>query len=284
MANPPVLFDLDLLAARRRRAARAPEDFLQREAADLVQERLDEVNRPFTAPAIVGPRAAVWAEALRLDAPTLVADGDVLDLEEGAHDLVIHALALHSANDPVGQLVQMRRALCPDGLMIACAFGGRSLHELRTALAEAEVALTGGLSPRVAPMADLRDLGGLLQRAGLALPVADSFTLTVTYADLTALVRDLRAMGETNVLAARDRRVPPRALFARADQIYREAFGDAEGRLPVTVELVFLTGWAPAASQPQPLRPGSATARLADVLGTTEMPAGDAAPRPARDD
>ena len=150
-------------------------------------------------------------------------------------------------------------------------FGGATLQELRAALAQAETTLTGGLSPRVLPMADIRDLGGLLQRAGLALPVADSRKLTVRYPDLATLIRDLRGMGETNALAARHRALPPRDLFTETERLYRQHFAD-DGYLLATFELVFLTGWAPDATQPQPLRPGSAQTRLADALGVPETP------------
>ena len=213
---PPALFDADLLALRRWRAARlGPADVLHAEVAGDIEERLAAVNRRFTAPAIVGPRAALWADLLVLPGARLVPDADTLDLEPGAHDLVVHALALHWANDPVGQLVQARRALRPDGLLIAALFGGETLHELRAALAEAEVATLGGLSPRVAPMGEIRDLGHLLQRAGLALPVADSRRFTVSYPSALALMRDLRAMGETNAMRDRLRRpsgVPKRSV------------------------------------------------------------------------
>lgn len=291
MSDPrQALFDRAALMQRRARAARAPVDFLQAEAADQVSERLLEVNRRFTAPAIVGPRADIWRDALVAQGVVadacLVPDDDVLPLEPAAHDLVIHALCLHAANDPVGQLVQMRHALRPDGLMIAALFGGRSLHELRAALAEAEAETTGGLSPRVAPMGEIRDLGGLLQRAGFALPVADSATLTITYPDLSALARDLRGMGETNALAARLKRPTRRAVFERATEVYASGFpaADGAGRIRATAEFVFLTGWKPSADQPQPLRPGSATHRLADALGVAERGTGDRVPRDTADD
>ena len=279
MHAPPRLFDADLLAARRARAAaQGPVDFLQAAVADEVSERLAEVNRRFRAPALVGPRPDIWGPALGAvvgGALRAVPDAETLDLAEGAHDLVVHALALHWANDPVGQLVQMRRALRPDGLMLAALFAGETLTELRAALAEAEVEVTGGLSPRIAPMGEIRDLGGLLQRAGFALPVADSRRFDVSYAGATQLMRDLRGMGETNVMAERHRRPMPRALLARAAAIYADAFGRPDGRVRATFELVFLTGWAPAAGQQKPLRPGSAQARLADALGTVEQKPGE---------
>lgn len=199
-------------------------------------------------------------------------DDDVLDLSPGAHDLVIHAMALHWANDPLGQLIQCRRALRPDGLCLAVLPGGQTLHELRASLAEAEAQVTGGLSPRVLPMAEIRDLGALMQRAGLALPVADSLPQTVEYRDFAALAADLRATGETNALTARLRYPTRRAVMARAARIYAATFTLPSGRLPATVELITLTGWAPHESQQQPLRPGSAKSRLADALRVPEQP------------
>ncbi len=273
----PALTDRTRLAAQRLRAGRAPALFLHAEMAGEVEERLKEVNRTFTAPAVVTPFPQVWRG--RLPGARIVADEPVLALEPGAHDLVIHALALHWADDPLGQIIQCRRALRPDGLFLAAFFGGQSLHELRAALAQAESDLTGGLAPRVLPMAEIRDAGGLLQRAGLALPVADSVTRRVLYRDLRHLAADLRAMGEGNALASRHPAPLSRAVVARAEAIYRARWGDDEGRLQATVETLYLTGWAPAASQPKPLRPGSATARLAEALGTAEIPL-EPAPRP----
>lgn len=273
--------DLTDRAALARHRARTRDEalFLHREAADLVAERLSEVNRAFTAPALVGSFGDIFAHAL--DSPVIVADDDTLALAAGAHDVVVHAMGLHWANDPVGQIIQCRRALRPDGLFLAVAFGGRTLHELRSALAQAEASVTGGLSPRVAPMADIRDLGGLLQRAGLAMPVADSVAFTVTYESLHTLARDLRGMGETNALADRPRHPTRRAVFDKAAEVYAVSFPADGNRIVATFELVFLTGWAPHENQPKPLRPGSAQARLADALGTAERPAGDkTAPKP----
>ncbi|QDL93674.1 SAM-dependent methyltransferase [Paroceanicella profunda] len=281
MTTPPDLFDIDLLARRRARLP-APETFLHREAAARVSERLIEVNRSFSAPAVIGWQAPVWAEELagnpRLSgAPALVEDTEVLALERGAQDLVVHGLGLHWSRDPVGTLIQMRLGLKPDGLMLAVSFGGQTLHELRAALAEAEVERAGGLSPRVAPMAEIRDLGALLQRAGFAMPVADTERLTVTYASPLNLMRELRAMGEGNVMRQR-RRVPLRRdVLLRACEIYQARWAGADGRVPATFDLVFLTGWAPSADQPVPKRPGSAVARLADALGTAERSAGQKA-------
>lgn len=179
---------------------------------------------------------------------------------------------MHWTNDPLGQLIQCRRALRPDGLFLGVMFGGQTLQELRASLAEAEAQVTGGLSPRVLPMGEIRDLGALMQRAGFALPVADSVTQTVHYPDLAALMSELRAMGETSALAARPRHFTRRAVLTRAEAIYRANFPAPNGRITATFELVFLTGWAPHESQQQPLRPGSAKARLADALRVPEQP------------
>ena len=260
MQQPPALTDL---AALQRNRARARDPFLHAEAVTDVQERLSEVNKAFTAAAVVTGFAEPWRNLL--PAARFVPEAEVLDLAPGAQDLVIHALGLHWANDPVGQLVQCRRALRPDGLVLALLFGGQTLHELRSALAQAETEITGGLSPRVLPMAEIRDLGGLVQRAGLALPVADSFTKRVMYRDIYHLMHDLRGMGETNALAARLRRPTARAVFARAGAIYHKVWGVGD-RIPATFEVITLTGWAPHDSQQQPLRPGSAQTLLATAL------------------
>lgn len=265
MTTPPLLTDRSALLRNRARA-KADALFLHDEVAAEVQERLIEVNRTFTAPAVVTGFPPVWP----MPGARVVADDDVLDLPVAGHDLVIHALGLHWANDPVGQLVQCRRALVPDGLFLGFLFGGQTLAELRACLAQAEAEVTGGLSPRVLPMGEIRDLGALLQRAGFALPVADSFTKTVTYGDFGALLHDLRAMGEGNALAARLRRPTRRAVFARAAELY-EAHHAQDGRLRATFEIICLTGWSPHEGQQKPLRPGSAAQRLADALGTAEL-------------
>jgi SAM-dependent methyltransferase len=274
MSAPPPLTDRETLIRHRRRAQAQPGHeaalFLHRIARADIEERLIEVNRTFTAPAVVTAFPQVWADFP--GQPRIVADDEVLALEPGAHDLVIHAMALHWANDPVGQLVQCRRALRPDGLCIAVLPGGETLHELRASLAEAESLVTGGLSPRVLPMGEIRALGALMQRAGLALPVADSVTQTVHYRALSTLYADLRGMGETNALAGRLRRFTGRQVLAAAEAVYRSSFATEAGQLRATFELVFLTGWAPHDSQQQPLRPGSAKARLADALRVPEQP------------
>ncbi|MEM8851743.1 MAG: SAM-dependent methyltransferase [Pseudomonadota bacterium] len=262
----PRLTDRRALAAHRARADGSAW-FLHDAAMDEVQERLKDVNRTFTAPAVVTAHPDLWADVV--PGAQIVPEAEVLDLTVGAHDLVIHAMCLHWADDPVGQIIQCRRALREDGLFMSVAPGGETLQELRAALGQAETEVLGGLSPRVAPMGEVRDMGSLLQRAGLALPVADVGTLRARYRDLPHLARDLRAMGETNALAARHKTTPPRGLFPRAGRIYSEAFPDGEG-IAATFQLVYLTGWAPSETQQKPLRPGSAQARLADALGVKE--------------
>ncbi len=263
---------VDPIALARHRA-RATDMFLQKLAADELQDRVSMVNKAFSAPAIVTPFPDVWDG--RLKNATVVETQDTLELQECQHDLVIHSLDLHWANDPVGQLIQCRRALKPDGLMLIATLGGQTLTELRAVLAESETYVSGGLSPRVAPMAEIRDLGALLQRAGAALPVADSIVQTIEYNDLTGLMHDLRRMGETNALAARQRVPSLKALFAHAALLYDQHYKAPSGNITATFELVVLTGWAPDENQPQPLRPGSATQRLADALGAQEQKLND---------
>ena len=253
---------------RNRKRAQSSALFMQEHAADELQERLIEVNRTFTSVAIVTGFPEFWAG--RYPDATIVSDEETLALEPDSHDLVLHTMCLHWANDPVGQLVQARHALKPDGLLLCTFFGGQTLHELRASLAEAEAAVTGGLSPRIAPMGEIRDLGGLLQRAGFALPVADSTPLTASYANAFHLMHDLRKMGENNALSQRIKYATRRNILTEAASIYAENFHNDDNRVDATFEIITLTGWAPADSQPQPLRPGSAKTRLADVLGAKE--------------
>lgn len=277
LPDAPLLTDRAALERARARARRiGPALFLHEAAAEELQFRVSGINRTFREIAIVtafpAPWQKIWPEA------RIVPDADHLDLGDEPLDLVIHAMALHWANDPVGQLVQSLRALKPDGLMLAVCLGGQSLHELRASLAEAEVRVTGGLSPRVLPMGEIRDLGALLQRAGFALPVADLLPLRASYRDLTHLAADLRAMGEVNALSARPRHASRRAIFTAAQDIYTAAFPAEDHRIAATYELVFLTGWAPDASQQQPMRPGSASHNLSEVLDQLAAER-DAAPR-----
>jgi SAM-dependent methyltransferase len=295
--TPPLIFDRALIRRRLARAEKAgAADFLvSHVAADLV-DRLSPVKRSFGLAVELGGATGHGVRALarsgrvesvvRLAAlaadrpngfPIAVADEEVLPLADESVDLIASLLALHGVNDLPGALAQIRRALRPDGLFIACLLGGETLGELRQSLAEAEAEITGGASPRVAPFADARELGALLQRAGLALPVTDVEKLTVRYSDPIALMHDLRAMGMTNPLVERSRAPLRRSVLARASAIYGERFADADHRLRATFELVWLTGWAPHESQQQPLRPGSAKTRLADALGVAEIAAGEKA-------
>ena len=298
------VFDRATVRRHRERAARTIDahDFLFREAATRLAERLDEIRRPFPRALDLGGHGGVLAQALagrsgietvvhtdfsfalarRGPAPRVVADEEFLPFADGAFDLVASGLSLHWVNDLPGALIQLRRALKPDGLLLASLLGGETLHELRTALLEAEAEETGGAAPRVSPFADVRDAGSLLQRAGFALPVVDADTITVSYPDALALMRDLRAMGEANALAERRRSFSRRGVLLRAAARYAERFADAAGRIPATFKIVTLTAWAPHAAQPKPLRPGSAAARLAEALGTVEAPAGDRAGPPKR--
>lgn len=263
----PLMTDRAALLRQRGRAIRSGHaDVLHQLAADEIEDRLADINRSFTRPAIVTGFPEWWSA--RFPRARIVDDGAVLDLEPGAHDLVIHAMTLHWADDPVGQIVQCARALSEDGLFVAACLGGQTLQELRSALAQAEAEVTGGLSPRVLPMGEIRDLGALLSRAGLALPVADLVSQRASYRDLIHLARDLRAMGEGNAMAARLRRPTRREVFARASALLAQHHPDRDdpSRVTATFDLVFLTGWSPSETQQKPLRPGSAKTSLADVL------------------
>lgn len=289
MSDDRLVFDRALGRSRLRRALAGnyPDFLIQRAAGDL-QERLGAVLREFPIAADLGTPLPVVAPVLAGKAGRVLrmaeaegGDGGIVgDLEglpfaAGSLDLAVSLLALQGVNDLPGALVQIKRALKPDGLFMACLLGGRSLQELRQALLEAESETTGGVSPRVAPFADLRDLGGLLQRAGFALPVIDSETVTVRYRDAFGLMRDLRAMGWANSLTARRKAPLRRETLLRAVALYAERFADPDGRVPATFEFVWLSGWSPHESQQKPLRPGSAKARLADALGVPEIKAGE---------
>jgi len=262
----PQLFDQKALHLHRARASRdSSVMFLHDIAIAEVSERLKDVNRTFTYPVIVGWKAGYWAKKLGIKA-RCIADGDKLDLPEGQADLIIHAMGLHWANDPVGQLIQMQRGLRPDGLMIAVMFGGETLTELRDAFTHAEAQIEGGISPRVAPMGEIRGLGALLQRAGYGLPVADTLSIQTSYASPLHLIRELRAMGETNILKERRKTVLRQDTLAAVLEHYQTKYAVDGGRIAATFELAFLTGWCPSETQQKPLRPGSAQVSLAHVL------------------
>jgi SAM-dependent methyltransferase len=291
----PVLFDRKLLRTRRARAAAlGPATFLLERAADDLDGRLSAVLRTFDSAVDLGtpgdalrrrlagriPRVVAVdsiAGHLAGDRLAVVADEEALPFRDGTLDLVVSALTLQNINDLPGTLIQIRRALKPDGLFLAAMIGGDSLMELREAFGQAEAEVEGGVSPRVAPFADLRVLGALLQRAGFALPVTDVDRVTVRYATPLALMHDLRRMGAGNVLVERSRKPLRRATLRRMMEIYSEDFADADGRVRATFEIVWLSGWAPHESQQQPLAPGSARTRLADALRTQEISAGEKA-------
>ena len=239
--------------------------------------RLNELRRAILAArAVERIVAAVPTMAARDEhTPIVVADEERLPFRDASLDLVVSGLTLQFVNDLPGALVQIRRALKPDGLFLAALIGGDSLTELRQAFAGAEAEIEGGVSPRVAPFADVRTVGALLQRAGFALPVADVDRVTVRYSSVFSLMHDLRGMGATNVLRERRRQPLRRATLLRMAQLYAEKFADPDGKLRATFDIVWLSGWVPHSSQQQPLRPGSARTRLADALGVVELPAGD---------
>jgi SAM-dependent methyltransferase len=286
------VFDQDLIAVRRKRALKNADDkagFLLDIAARELAERLDVVERTFeTAVELHGYTGAAGRELLatgkvaalkRVETDPAFA-GDAADfsvsslehvpLEPESVNLVVSPLSLHLTNDTPGVFIQIRRALKPDGLFLAAIPGSGTLQELREVLLAAEAEMTGGASPRVIPFADVRDMGGLLQRAGFTLPVADTESYTVRYSSLFSLLKDLRAMGMTNPLAARSRKPLSKAFFLRAAEIYAERFSDPDGRIRATFSIIYISGWAPHESQQKPLRPGSARTRLADALGVRE--------------
>lgn len=291
------VFDRSLLVKRRGRFAAnfAEHDFLLQRAAEDIAGRLQAVMRDFPVTLNLGAHHGILTDVLRTDnrvgtiisadpcMPALenaaglrvACEDDMLPFGPASLDLVVSGLSLQLVNDVPGALVQIRHALKPDGLFLCAALGGQTLFELRAALAMAEEEIYGGVSPRVAPFADVRDYGALLQRAGFALPVTDTDTVTATYETPFHLMRELRAMGGSNCLVER-RRVPAsRRLFMRASEIYCEQYARHDGRIQATFEIIHMTGWAPDASQPKPLRPGSASVRLADALGTDEISAGE---------
>ena len=300
MNAPPRLFDRDLHRRRLDRAARrfGQADFLKARAAQDIAQRLEPIMRSFPLAVDLGAHDGAFARALaQSDAAgrvgalietdlsarmlggrsglRLQADEEALPFANETLDLIVSSLTLHWTNDLVGALIQIRRALKPDGLFIGTLLGGATLTELRQSLLAAEAELSSGAGLRVSPFADAFDGAALLQRAGFALPVSDLDRVTVRYAHPLRLIADLRAMGETNVLTDRARKPLSRAVLARALDIYAERFSDADGKVRATFDLIILTGWAPHPDQQQPLRPGSAKMRLADALHVKEQPTGD---------
>jgi NADH dehydrogenase [ubiquinone] 1 alpha subcomplex assembly factor 5 len=288
MTDEITVFDRRAVRLHRDRAAPGFEgsDFLRREIGERLLDRLDDVRRKFPMALDLGAANGTLRSLLagrggietlfesdlsarlisQTDGPALVADEEALPFADESFDLILSCLSLHWVNDLPGALIQIRQALKPDGLFLGAMLGGRTVQELRQSLAEAEADIEGGLSPRTSPMAEVRDAGNLLLRAGFALPVADADVITVSYADPLNLMTDLRAMGENNAAAGRRKSFSRRATLAAAAERYRDTFADADGRIPATFEVVFLTAWAPHPSQPQPLKPGSANQSLADFL------------------
>jgi SAM-dependent methyltransferase len=302
MSTPPPLFDRALHARRLARAAPGFEaaDFLKRRAAQDLVERLEAINRRFPFAAELGARTGAFSRALggsdaagkidvlfqsdlspamlaRAGGVRVVADEARLPFAPASLDLVVSALALHWVDDLVGALIQIRRALKPDGLFIGALLGGATLTQLRGCLIDAEARVRGGAGPRVSPFVDAADGGGLLQRAGFALPVVDTDLVSVRYAHPLALMADLRAMGETSVLVERPREPLTRGVLRLACDLYQARHAAPDGRIEASFEIVTLTGWAPHPAQPKPLAPGSAKARLADALDAHERPAGERA-------
>jgi len=299
--DPLLVFDRATLRQRRERAARTWDRhaFLKREIAERLADRLSDIRRTFPLALDLGCHGDEVAAALvghglvdhliradlgrgfarRARGPAVVADEEFLPFAASRFDLVLSAMDLHWVNDLPGTLIQIARVLRPDGLFLGAMLGGATLWQLRQALAAAESEIDGGLSPRVSPFADLRDAAGLLQRAGFALPVADSETIDVEYENAFALMRDLSAMGESNLVVGRRRSITRRATLLRAAELYAERFGQPSGRVAASFEVLYLHGWAPHESQPRALKPGSAAQRLADALGTAEISAGEKAER-----
>jgi SAM-dependent methyltransferase len=293
-ASDIVIFERSRIRHNRNRAAAhlVNHGFLFDWTASQIADRLHDIKKDFPLALLTGLRGGNKAAAHILDTRkiqtllgmdmaeqlvqtstglNLCADEEFLPFADQSLDLLINMLGLHGTNDLPGTLIQIRRALKPDGLFLAALFGGETLRELRASLMAAEMDLKGGASPRVFPFADKPQMGNLMQRAGFALPVIDSEIVTVTYPDMFSLMKDLRFMGEGNAIIARDKKFPGKNFFPKASEFYQKNFSDPDGRLRASFEIVFLIGWSPHASQQQPLRPGSAQHRLADALNTVEI-------------
>ena len=268
MGNQNKLIDRTALHRNRKRFRADLGSFLQNEAIVEAKERLYLFNRNFKKTAIIAPFPELWE--MVLPSAQMIKDEEILNFRGKKFDLILHVMALHWSNDPLGQMIQCLRALRPDGLFLCALMGGETLLELRSSLADAESRITGGLSPRVLPMADIRDMGALLQRAGFALPVADSLKLKVSYQTPLELLYELRAMGGANAQMARQKYFSRHSIFKEMYQIYAARFPAKNGRIIASFEMIWLTGWAPSKNQQKPLRPGSVKMRLSDALQTKE--------------
>ena len=283
--NDILVFDRTLRRRRRDRSAVQfhKHDFLLQWTSTQLVDRLQIVKRNFPLALQIGAgkfEADKIGENITIDVTgnaNIIADEEFLPFGPQTSDLIHGALSLHSVNDLPGALLQIKQSLKSDGLFMAALFGGETLFELRESLMQAELELKGGASPRVSPFADKPQMGALLQRAGFALPVVDSEIVTVTYNDMFGLLRDLRGMGETNIIRGRHKVNPGKMLFARAGEYYRDKFADPDGRIRASFEIIFLSGWSPHASQQKPLTPGSAKMRLAEALDTQEIRGGEQA-------
>ena len=273
--------------ARNRAAAKFKDhDFLFTRTMNDISARLEDIKREFPLALQIGARGrfespkvktVIATDIAESFAPDILAENDFLPFADASFDLAVSALDLHTVNDLPGALLQIRRALKPDGLFLAALFGGETLHELRACLMEAEMDKRGGASPRVFPFADRPQMAGLMQRAGFALPVVDSEIITVTYDHPFKLMRELRGMGESNSIAERDKTPVTKAMMMNAAQRYFDRYADSDGRIRASFEIIFLSGWAPHESQQKPLRPGSAQKSLAETLGTAEESTGEKA-------
>ena len=293
--NSAIIFDRIAVRRQRKRASTvfAEHDFLFREVAARLADRLTDIRRKFGLAIDLGTRGRHLNRLLAgnpsietivemgltpgAGEASFIGDEEALPIASICADLIISNLVLHWTNDLPGTLIQCRQTLKPDGLFMAAILGGQTLAELRQVMTVVEAEISGGVSPRVSPFAELADVASLLQRAGFNLPVADTDTITVTYSDVFALMRDLRGMGETNAVLARPRNFAKRQLFFSVAERYAKLFGDSEGRIPASFQILYLTGWAPDVSQQQPLKPGSASASLADALESEEHSAGQKA-------
>jgi NADH dehydrogenase [ubiquinone] 1 alpha subcomplex assembly factor 5 len=287
------VFDRLQIARQRERSAQAESGhfFLFDWAIDQIADRLSVIRRRFPLCVQIGGRGKIAdfqdfgvetkittdisLHLLNKKNLSVICSEDFFPFKASSIDLIVSPLSLHSVNDLPGALLQIRQSLKPDGVFIAAILGGETLYELRQCLNDAEIELTGGLSPRVAPFADKQQVGGLLQRAGFSLPVVDSDIVTVTYDSIFPLMKDLRLMGEGNAIAERSRRFSSRRLFLRAGELYAERFSEPDGQIRASFEVIFMLGWGPHESQQKPLKPGSANNRLADFLDTTEISTGE---------
>ena len=300
MSDAMTVFDRRAVRRHRDRAAPrlAEHDFLLREVSERLVDRLDDIRRTFPLTLDLGCHDGLVGRALGgrggidmlvhcdlspamaavAPGPRVACDEEALPFANGAFDAVLSVLSLHWVNDLPGALAQIRRSLKPDGLFLAAMLGGETLKELRAALGQAELSVEGGTGPRVSPFTDVRDAGALLQRAGFALPVVDTETITVNYRNPMTLLYDLRGMGQTNAVVERRKSWSRRTTLFEAAARYIQAHPDNE-TVPATFQILYLTAWSPHERQQKPLRPGSATSRLADALGSAEIPSGETVPR-----